>query len=206
MRGLMVQVRVNGQALSIPVERLNTFADLIELVKSSIDPEHMVTVISLDGRDLRDEEWSMSPSQLRGDHLDFHSGRPELYVADRLQDASSVVRSCFFEFRDARKGFQDGDTAMGNKRLKVAVDTLKAFFEWYGTLLQLVPEGARAKLDISQEVVDISETCKKIVQQQLYQSWWALGESLEKDLEPKLDKLEDTCRKVAREAQGAVNS
>ena len=32
-------------------------------------------------------------------------------------------------------------------------------------------------------------------QQQLYQSWWAIGETLEKDLEPKLDALEDQCRK-----------
>jgi L-rhamnose mutarotase len=64
-----------------------------------------------------------------------------------------------------------------------------------------VPESSRSKLDISSEVQDISETCKKICQQQMYQSWWALGESLEKDLEPKLDKLEDTCRKVAREVQ-----
>lgn len=198
----MIQVQVNGQALGIPVERVQTFADLIELVKSSIDPEHMVTAILLDGRDMRDEEWTMSPAQLQGDRLEFSSGRPEVYVAERLQDASSVVRSCFFEFRDARKGFQDGDTTAGNKRLKVAVDTLKAFFEWYGTLMQLVPDAARAKLDISEEVVSISETCKKICQQQLYQSWWALGESIEKDLEPKLDKLEDTCRKVAREAQG----
>ncbi len=198
----MIQVQVNGQALGIPVERVQSFADLIELVKSSIDPEHMVTAILLDGRDMRDEEWTMSPAQLQGDRLEFSSGRPEVYVAERLQDASSVVRSCFFEFRDARKGFQDGDTTAGNKRLKVAVDTLKAFFEWYGTLMQLVPDAARAKLDISEEVVSISETCKKICQQQLYQSWWALGESIEKDLEPKLDKLEDTCRKVAREAQG----
>jgi hypothetical protein len=50
-------------------------------------------------------------------------------------------------------------------------------------------------------VTEISETCKKICQQQLYQSWWALGESLEKELEPKLDKLEDACRKAAREVQ-----
>ena len=197
----MVQVRVNGQGLGLPVERVQTFADLIELVKSSIDPEHMVTEILLDGRDMRDEEWMMAPSQLQGEVLDFASGRPDIYVSDRIQEASSVVRSCFFEFRDARKGFQDGDSVIGNKRLKVAVDTLKAFFEWYSTLLQLVPESARSKLDISSEVQDISETCKKICQQQMYQSWWALGESLEKDLEPKLDKLEDTCRKVAREVQ-----
>jgi hypothetical protein len=59
----------------------------------------------------------------------------------------------------------------------------------------------RDRLDISTQVQDISETCKKICQQQLYQSWWALGESLEKDLEPKLDKLEDVCRRVARDIQ-----
>jgi hypothetical protein len=87
----------------------------------------------------------------------------------------------------------------GNKRLKSAVDTLRAFFEWYGTLLQLVPDIKRDKLDISTEVQDISETCKKICQQQLYQSWWALGETLEKELEPKLDKLEDFLRKFERQ-------
>ncbi|MCX6114561.1 MAG: hypothetical protein NTV65_05000 [Proteobacteria bacterium] len=202
----MIQIRINGEAATMPIERLQTFADLIELVKSSIDPEHMVTLIHLDGRDISDEEWMLSPQQLPGELLDFQTGRPEIYVAERLQDASGVVRSCFFEFRDARKGFQDGDAMMGNKRLKVAVDTLRAFFEWYGTLMQLVPDTKRAKLDISNEVQEISEICKKICQQQLYQSWWALGESLEKDLEPKLDKLEDACRKVAREAQGNVGA
>ena len=67
--------------------------------------------------------------------------------------------------------------------------------------MQLVSETKREKLDISSQVVEISETCKKICQQQLYQSWWALGESLEKDLEPKLDKLEDACRRAAKEVQ-----
>jgi hypothetical protein len=84
--------------------------------------------------------------------------------------------------------------------LKIAVDTLRAFFEWYGTLMQLVPEGERTRIDISSQVREISEICKRICQQQLYQSWWALGESLEKELEPQLDRLEDTCRRTAKQA------
>jgi hypothetical protein len=164
----------------------------------------MITAITMDGRELTDEEWNQCVSQLQGHTLEILTGHPDVYVSDKLQDASRVVRSCFFEFRDARKGFQDGDTVVGNKRLKTAVDTLKAFFDWYGTLVQLVSETKRGKLDISPQVVDISETCKKICQQQIYQSWWALGESLEKELEPKLDKLEDACRRVAREIQTAA--
>lgn len=197
----MIRVRVNGNYTEIPVASVPRFTDLVEFLKSQIDPEHMITTLLIDGRELTDDEWNQNVSMLVGDTLDVTTGHPEAYVADRMQDASRVVRSCFYEFRDARKGFQDGDTVTGNKRLKVAVDTLKAFFEWYGTLVQLVSETKREKLDISPQVLEISESCKKICQQQLYQSWWALGESLEKDLEPKLDKLEDACRRVAREVQ-----
>jgi hypothetical protein len=197
----MIRVRVNGNYADIPMASAPRFTDLIELVKSQIDPDHMITALLIDGRELTDDEWNQNVAMLSGETLDVTTGHPEMYVADRMQDASRVVRSCFYEFRDARKGFQDGDTVTGNKRLKVAVDTLKAFFEWYGTLVQLVSETKRERLDISPQVLEISESCKKICQQQLYQSWWALGESLEKDLEPKLDKLEDACRRVAREAQ-----
>jgi len=200
----MLRVRINGEYTDVNCSSVPRFTDLIELLKVSIDPEHMITSILIDGREFSDEEWSQNTAQLAGEVLDIQTGQPETYVADRIQDASRVVRSCFFEFRDARKGFQDGDMITGNKRLKSAVDTLRAFFEWYGTLLQLVPTPKRSELDITPQVQEISETCKKICQQQLYQSWWALGESLEKELEPKLDKLEDVCRRAARDLQPAT--
>lgn len=200
----MLRVRINGKYTDINCTSVARFTDLIELLKMSIDPEHMMTSILIDGRELSDEEWSQSTAQLTGEVLDIETGLPEDYVVDRIQDASRVVRSCFLEFRDARKGFQDGDAVTGNKRLKSAVDTLRAFFEWYGTLLQLVPTPKRSKLDITPQVQEISETCKQICQQQLYQSWWAVGESLEKELEPKLDKLEDVCRRAARDIQPAA--
>ena len=200
----MVRVSINGRFEEMNLENVPRFTDLLELVKSQIDPEHMITSVLIDDRDLTDEEWSQTLAEMRGKTIQLTTGHPDAYVSEKMQDASRVVRSCFFEFRDARKGFQDGDTITGNRRLKIAVDTLKAFFDWYGTLVQLVSETKRDKLDITPQVTDISETCKKICQQQLYQSWWALGESLEKELEPKLDKLEDACRKAAREVQIAA--
>jgi hypothetical protein len=158
----------------------------------------------IDGRELNDEEWDQTVSHFSCDSLEILTGSPDSYVGEKLQDASRVVRSCFFEFRDARKGFQDGDNVIGNRRLKVAVDTLRAFFDWYGTLTQLVSETKRKSLDLTPQVTEIADTCKKICQQQMYQSWWALGESLEKELEPKLDKLEDACRRVAKDIQASA--
>ena len=194
----MIRVRVNGMESTIRGEGFPKLADLVELVKASIDPDHMITAIRIDDRDLDDDDWSRPLAQFATATLDVETGPPEEYVARRISSASGVVRSCYLEFRDARKWFQDGDMKLGNERLKVAVTTLKAFFEWYGTLLELVPLEKRTNLDISPHVRELIESCKKITQQQLYQSWWALGESLENDLEPKLDKLEDHCRRLVR--------
>jgi len=197
----MIRVKINGSEAELAMQSVARFGDLLELIKTHIDPEHMITAIAIDGRDLTDEEWTGTVAMIPGDTLEVWTGEPDLYVADKMQDASGVVRSCLLEFQDARKEFQGGNSVDGNVRLKKAVDTLKAFFEWYGTLLQLVSEDKRGKMDITTQVVDISETCKKICQQQMYQSWWALGESLEKDLEPKLDHLESACRQAACDVQ-----
>ena len=85
-----------------------------------------------------------------------------------------------------------------NKLLMKAVNSLRAFFDWYTTLVDLVPEEDRDKFRIDNQANELTETCKKICQQQLYQSWWALGETIERELEPELDQLEDFCRQVAR--------
>ena len=53
----MVSVRINGTDSSIGANNDLKIADLIELIKASIDPEHMITGIMLDGRDLSDDEW-----------------------------------------------------------------------------------------------------------------------------------------------------
>ena len=196
----MVSVKINGEESTVSGESSSKVTELVELIKSVIDPDHMITSILIDGRELAEDEWFANIGQLGTSIIEVETGTPEDFVADRLVRSSEIVRTCYLEFRDARKSFQDGDMNSGNNKLVRAVNTLKAFFEWYQTLLTLVPESSREHFDIENQVKDISETCQRICQQQLYQSWWALGESLEKDLEPKLDSLEDFCRQAPKAA------
>lgn len=191
----MTSVIINGQQSGITRSELNTVADLIELIKASIDPEHMITGITLDGRELSDADWQANPSQFASSLIEVQTDTPERFVADRLAKASMVVNTCYMDFRDARKGFQEGDMNSGNRQLAKAVNTLQAFFEWFRAMIDLVPETDRSRYLIDDQVREISSVCKTICQQQLYQSWWALGETIAKELEPKLDKLEDFCRK-----------
>ncbi|MCB0310314.1 MAG: hypothetical protein KDD42_03710 [Bdellovibrionales bacterium] len=196
----MVEVRINGETSQIKADNLPRMSDLIELIKNWIDPDHMITQILLDGRDLEDAEWTAPLGQYETAILEIETGTPQSFVDSRLGQASEVLKACYFEFRDARKFFQSGDMQTGNRLLVKAVNTLQAFFEWYSTILELVPVEGRNRYDITKPVTEISEICKKICQQQLYQSWWALGEAIEKELEPKIDALEDICRGFARAA------
>jgi hypothetical protein len=194
----MISVKINGTDSSIKGDGLPRMADLVELIKASIDPDHMITGILVNGRELDDEEWYANTSRFGTAIVEVQTGTPESFVSERLGSSGQIVNCCYMEFRNSRKKFQDGDMQGGNQALITAVRTLRAFFEWYATLMELVPEGKRKEFDIDPHVNMISETCKKICQQQLYQSWWALGESIEKELEPQLDKLEDFCRKIGK--------
>ncbi len=194
----MVNVRINGEESTVNSESSSKVTDLVELIKSIIDPDHMITSILINGKDLAEDEWYSTVNQLGTSIIEVETGTPENFVGNRLEQSSDIVRACFVEFRDARKSFQDGDMNSGNQKLVTAVNTLKAFFEWYKTLISLVPEEKQTHFNMDKQVTEISETCKKICQQQLYQSWWALGESLEKELEPRLDSLEDFCRKAPK--------
>lgn len=199
----MVRVTINGEETAMQVEDLPKVTDIVELIKSTIDPDHMITQILIDGSELDEGDWSKSPSQLGETAIiEIETGTPTEFVATRFSMSSDIVKACFLEFREARKSFQDGNMQDGNQQLGAAVNTLQAFLEWYCSLIDLVPVENQLEYDISERMESITEICKKICQQQLYQSWWALGESIKESLEPKLEDLEDFCRKF-RQARAA---
>ena len=193
----MTAVKINGEESSFGQHTSVKVSDLVELIKNQIDPEHMITAILLNGQELSEQDWYQPVGNFgQTAIIEVDTGTAVDYVAERLSKSADVVRACYIDFRDARKFFQSGDMQNGNRKLAIASNTLKAFFEWYGSLLELVPESDRARFNIDTYMTDITDCFKKACQHQLYQSWWALGECLEKELEVKLDKLEDFCRGV----------
>jgi hypothetical protein len=192
----MVQVIINGEAAGIQAEGLSKVADLIELVKASIDPEHMITDIRIDGQNIKDDMWYASTSSIKTSILEVNTNTPQVYIEERIAQAPSVIQACFLQFRDARKSFQAGKSTIGNQKLVTAVDTLRTFFNWFATIQALMTEAQKKRYDINSYVEEILVICKNINQHQLYHSWWAIGEALEKELEPMLDKLEDFLREV----------
>lgn len=187
-------IAINGIETQMSVAGMPRVIDVVELIKSSIDPDHMITGIFINGNELSDDDWNAPTAQFADATLEVITGRPEEFVKERLNCAPEVVQACYLEFRTARRFFKDGKMDEGNKQLVQAVNTLQAFFQWYASMVEIVPEADREQYMIEKEISEVSNVCKKICQQQLYQSWWALGETLESELEPALDEVEDRCR------------
>lgn len=192
----MIRISINGSETPFNLSGIQRITDLIELIKAVIDPSHMISRIFFNERELQDHEWNGTIAQMGTGIFEIDTELPEVYVGSRLKDAGNIVNTCFMQFRDARKLFQDSRMTEGNKALVEAVNTLREFFNWYCTMTAILPAEKRGALDLTEQMNSLADVCKKICQQQLYQSWWALGESIKMDLEPKLDQLEDTVRRA----------
>ncbi len=192
----MLQIRLNGQSAPLRADTLPKITDVVELIKGSIDPAHIITGLRINGRDLTDAEWDHAPTQFgETDILEVDTGTPGQFLQERLEVTPSLLENIYILFRSARHNFQSGGTEEGNKILVVAVRDLKAFFEWYCALQGVVPTELKHKYDIKPQMDELTVICRDICQQQLYQSWWALATSLEERLEPALDRLEGHFRK-----------
>jgi len=190
----MIAVRVNGVESGLRTDGVVKVADLIELVKTVINTDHMITEIEVDGAPITDDIWNGTLHVIHDAHFDFYTNTHTFYLTEQVGKSPRAVQACYVQFRDARKTFQGGDTQGGNQKLLQATDTLKAFFDWYGVLTEIANEAQKVQMSLEPALSDILNSCKSICQLQLYKSWWALGENIQNELEPQLDRLEDKCR------------
>jgi hypothetical protein len=190
----MVSVVINGSPSAINGDSLPRMTDLIEVIKDTIDPNHMITEILIDGRDLSEGDWVALPKSLGNVTLEVSTDTPRRYIEGRIVLAPTVIDNCFLYFRETRKAFQAGDSRVGNEILRAAVQNLSAFIDWYKGLLELMNDSDRRRYSIESQVREITPVLQSICNQQLSQSWWATGQTIERELEPKLDKLEGHLR------------
>ena len=184
----MVTVEINGEVAITDTSAISTMGDLIELVKATIDPETIITDLKLAGKNLSDTDWRVPLSVQGTSTLEVTTGSRDAYIIGRLHSAPELLEAITEEFDKVKDCFKDSMVEKGNKLLGTAVGDLDAFIKWYEAILAMLTEEVYKQYEDSLEktAVAISATCEQLVQQQLYQSWWALGETIESKLIPEL--------------------
>lgn len=193
----MITVRIdNNQALQ-NIGAINSMPDLVEYIKASIDPDRIITSLAINGRELSDIDWRV-PLVVQGDSLlEVLTGSRNDYVKDRLVFAGECFSQILGEFTEASAAFFKGESVAGNTLFAQAVEDLRAFFEWYNTVLLLLPDGSVApREEFIERIQRVTSVCETLLQQQLYQSWWALSQTIKNQLEPQLQELHQFCART----------
>lgn len=196
----MVQVSVNGMPMPADLAGLRTMGDIIELVKANVDPEQIVTGVFVDGDPICEADWRSPLVTLGNRNVDIKTGTKEFFANERLQVAGGIVDSIMEGFGKAQQAFLTGNNRDGNLSFAQAIEDLSAFLNWYLTVLSVDQAQAVAQRTAFGLIIkDIQTTCEQMMQQQLYQSWWALGESIRMRLEPQLQRVKLFCTNLAGE-------
>ncbi len=193
---------IDGKEFPSMSSGANSMSELIELIKATIDPDSIITSISLAGQELSDNDWRTPLSAHGNSVLEILTGSKEEYVSERVVMADQFVEKIKATFATAQQAFESGQSSEGSNSFKTAVEDLKAFIEWYATLFELAPSTLKVNTEeLTQNVDNIRETCEQLLQQQMYQSWWAMSETLKTKLDPELESLRVFCLKLANKAE-----
>lgn len=198
----MIQVQVDGNPLSTDIGGMSSLGDLLELVKSNIDPDTIITSVEFNGEALTESEWNLPLAAHRGRVLDIRTGTKKGYLFDRLASATDIVARIIAEFADAGDAYRKGFSPDGNAKLARAVDDLGAFVTWYDSLLGMSEtDTSETRQEFLDLVNSLQKICEQIIQQQLFNSWWVLSETINTKLNPSLEEIRKLCERVASSAQ-----
>jgi len=195
----MIQVQVDGSPMHADFGGVRTMGDLLELVKASIDPDYIITAVELEGKVLKDNEWSMPLSAQTDRQLQILTGSRQAFVKQRLETSVDILGQIVAEFTDAGNSYRKGFSPEGNTGLARAVDDLGAFVTWYDSLLTMGHGPIQqAQVEFRGQVNELQKVCEQIIQQQLYNSWWALAETISSRLAPQLEEIKVLCGKISQ--------
>lgn len=200
----MITVNIDGHPVITDTSSIKSMADLVEVIKANIDPDTIITELRLQGRELTEADWRV-PLSVQGDStLEVLTGTKEEFVLARLEIAVDYIGQIAENFSTTGQLYKDGKIDDANMALGRSVNDLQAFLGWYATVLEILPPSAEQwKQQYGSQLTDLAQTCEQLVQQQLYQSWWALGETISGKLDGRLNALKALVEQLSHEVSQA---
>lgn len=199
----MVQILVDDTELSLEAATLGTVGELIEYVKSSIDPDAIILSLTRDEEPLSEADWKCPLSSLSQSQVRITTGSRTTFYQDRLQLTGAIAETLSDTFAEIAKLFKTGMQNNAHEAFATSLEDLNAFVGWFYSILSMDEQIFATELsDFTQMVEEFKGTCMFLQQQQLKQSWWAIGDIIEQQIIPLMDR----CKSLGGNALSKVLS
>jgi hypothetical protein len=195
----MITVKVDGQPFAADISQIRTMGELVELIKATIDPDTIITSLMLEGRSLSDTDWRLPLSAQKPGTLEVSTGDKSVYLTERLKAADSYLEKIIEGFSTAANLYSAKSVEDANRKLASTVEDLLAFVNWYASLLAMDDTKVQMREgEFDGRIRQIKTICDSMLQQQMFHSWAILGETLQNNLKPELERLREFCQSMAK--------
>ena len=187
---MMVQINIDtGENLG-DISSVKTMNELVELVKSTIDPLRMISGITLNGQIIKESDWRL-PLSIHGNGvLGFETCSREEFLNERIKGAPEILDKISANLKDVSGKFRSGDSMGGNESFAGSIADLEAFVKWYMAVIEVDPSISPSYLDSFSSLMDeMSEVCERMVRNMMTAKWSEVAGSIDLELIPKLEKI-----------------
>ena len=203
----MVQIQIDGKPFVVEQSGARTLGDIVELVKSTIDPDTIIMSLLLEGGSLAESDWFTPLIQQNGKRLDVTTGTRRDFIADRLSLASDLLVAVTAKFSDVDRLYGSGLNLAGSSALSAALKDLHSYIHWYFGVLELDSKLKETVIvELNNEIGELKNICDQLFQHQLYNAWQGISATIKDRLIPELNKFGQSCARTAELVQNASYS
>lgn len=194
----MVQIHLDGKPLVLEQSAARTLGDIVELVKTNIDPDTIITSLLLEGNSLAESDWFTPIVQQHGKRLDVTTGTRREFLVDRLSMANEFLSAVMQKFSDVERLYSSGLNLAGNSALSGALKDLHSYVNWYHGILDLDPKlRDTVVVEFNSEISELKLICDELFQHQLYNAWQGVSTTIKSRLIPQLEKFGSSCSRTS---------
>ena len=186
----MIQIKVDDTDLSIPTQGISTLGDLVEYVKTAIDPDTIIVSLTKDDAQLSEVDWRNPISSSSKMVLNFTTGSKSSFVGERLLLAEEILKSFDEKIEVCAQAFKQLRVHTANTEFSTFLSDLNAFVSWMHSIFSMDENKYATEIEKYKTIVQRLEgLCLTLQNQQMSSSWWALGDSVLNSMRPLLKEV-----------------
>lgn len=176
----MPQVILDNAEVNFEFSRLRTVGELIEYIKTSIDPDAIILSLTKDDEPLNDSDWMMPLQAFNESRFDITTGSKNDFIKQRLEMVDDLIEELYLNFSEIIKLFKHGAEQEAHEPFSATLNDLNAFVGWLHSIYSVDEETFQLEASQYEKVIeDLKIACVDIQSYQIQQSWWNLGDVLD---------------------------
>lgn len=192
----MLQVMVDNTELKLEVSNMRTMAELIEYIKSSIDPDLVILSLTKDEEPLNDNDWVAPISALGNSKVEVTTGSKFELIQDRLKMVDPILNELISNINEISKLYKFNMEEKAHEPFGRSLSDLNAFVNWILSIMTIDEEIFKEDIVEYHKLVNgLKSICVDIQTQQMQSNWHQLGDILDLKLVSLLEEIRELTNK-----------